>query len=265
MGKRMAIAVSGWYFELSLFSVFKQIKDLFNITVLTYYKRAEDQRPRHYDLIPASRQIEEYVIPSGVRHLKIPVAGLEFGGYDWYIKNVWDRESPVLFMHDDIQIYNPNVFTDIQNQLQGIDQAFIFRDEKEEIANGRVHGRGIYCSARFIRFMLDYVCECPHSKDHEHPHYPGRKPKVILRGMGPHTGFFSDVYNLGEHTEGKVPLHCRHYNEGIYHFAAFAGRCVRTDGVWPGFRSKIAAYFPDFNSARRGKWTGPIYSRGEVL
>lgn len=262
----MKIAVSGWYFMPELFDIFSGIRNQFYITVLTYYKRAEDKCPREYDVIPASQQIEKHVKPSGVDYLKIPVAGLEFGGYDWYIKNVWDRESPVLFMHDDVFIYNNRVFTDIERQMAGVDQAFIFRDEVEEIANGRKHGRGIYCSARFLRFMLDYVCECGHAFDHEHPHYPNQDPKIILRGIGPHRGFFFDPYNLGEHTEGKVPKHCRHYNEGIYHFAAFAGRCARVDGPWPGFKKvKIAAYFPDFNSARRGFWRGKVYGRGEVI
>jgi len=263
----MKIAVSGWYFSPNLYEIFGKIKELFEITVLTYYRRAEDDCPRDYDEYPAFKQIEKYVTPSGVRHLKIPVAGLEFGGYDWYVKNVWDRKSPVLFMHDDVEIYNIGVFGEIQNRLRDceIDQAFIFRDEAEELANGRQHGRGVYCSSRFIRYMLDYVCECGHAKDHEHPHYKNEEPKVILRGMGPHAGFFYDAYNLGEHTSGAVPKWCRHYNEGIYHFSQFAGRCARTDGNWPGFKSKVAVYFPEFNSGKRGTWKGPIYSRGKEI
>ena len=260
----MTIAVSGWYFNPELFEVFKKIKEQFNITVLTYVERAEDRKPRDYDIDPASEQIRKHVIPSGVTHIKIPVGGLEFGAYDWYIKNVWNRKSPVLFMHDDIKIYDTNVFADIESRLKEIDQCYKFRDEIEEVANGRRHGRGISCSARFIRFMLDYVCDCAHAKDHEHPHYPNEEPKVILNGVGPHTGFFYDPYFYGEQL-GVVPKHCRHYNEAVYHFDAFAGRCYRTDPPWPGYKTKVKIYFPKFNSGKRGTWKGRIYDRGESL
>lgn len=263
----MKIAVSGWYFEKELFENFSKIAHDFDITVVTYKGRAEDKCPRPYDKIPASDQIKKYVLPSGVTHHLIPVAGLEFGGYDYYIKNFWDGESPVLFMHDDIRVWNHNVFYDIANEMikDEMNQAFIFRDETEELANGRMHGRGIYCSRRFIQFMLDYECQCGQSFDHEHPHYPGQKPQVMLKGTGFHNGFWYDKYNMGEHTEGKVPYHCRHYNEGIYHFAAFAGRCNRKDPPWPGLENvRKAVYYPDFNSARRGMWAGKVYSRGKI-
>jgi len=262
---KMKIAVAGWYFDPNLFEIFKQLRDKFEITVVSYFRRVEGNEPRNGEDIPIPTLIQGHVVGSGVKLVKNPNGGLEFGNYDWYIKNIWDRKSPVLFMHDDVVIYNINVFEEIEKKLSDCDQAFIFRDEMEEIANGRHHGRGIYCSARFIRYMLDYVCNCAHSKDHEHPHYKGEEPKVMLRGIGPHTGFFYDPYNLTEHIAGKPPKHCRHYNEGIYHFSAFAGRCTRTDGHWPGFKSKIAAYFSEFNSGKRGTWRGRVYGRGKEI
>lgn len=267
----MKICVSGWYFERNLFeNIFKKISDKFEIVVVTYYQRANGSIVKDYDKMPVPEMIDSYVKDSGVIHYKIPIAGLEFGGYDYYLKNIWDKESPVLFMHDDIVIYNFNVFDIIKDRLKKefYDQAFIFRDEVEELANGRIHGRGIYCSKRFLEFMLSYTCTCRQAFDYEHPHYEGFKPKVILEGTGPHTGFWYDCYNTGEHTEGKPPRHCRHYNDGIYHFAEFAGRCSYTNEPWPGFpKDKVRGrvHFPDFNSGRRGLWTGKVYGRGEDL
>jgi hypothetical protein len=264
----MQICVSGWYFERDLFEVFKVNKQ-FDISVVTYYNRANGNIKRDYDEIPVPEMISSYVKESGVKHYKIPVAGLEFGGYDYFIKNIWDQQSPVLFMHDDIVIYNPNVFDIIKEKLAKweYDQTFIFRDEVEEISQGRIHGRGIYCSKRFIDFMLSYTCECKQAFDYENPHYEGFKPKAILEGTGPHRGFWYDPYNLGEHTRGQPPKHIRHYNDGIYHFANFAGR-TSYKSPWPEFpkqKVRTAVHFPDFNSAHRGEWTGQIYGRGKEL
>jgi len=265
----MNICVSGWYFDRELFEVFKQIKNDFDITVVTYYQRANGTITRDYDSVPVPEMIDSYVKDSGVKHYKIPVAGLEFGGYDYYLKNIWDRESDVFFMHDDIKIYRPEIFKEMEKHLTENDyyQAFIFRDEAEEISQGRIHGRAIFCNLLFLDFILKYTCECKQANDYEHPHHEGFKPKVILEGTGPHRGIWYDPYNLGEHTEGAVPKHCRHYNDGIYHFAEMAGR-TSYKAPWPEFpKDKVRGrvHFPDFNSGRRGKWTGKIYGRGQKL
>lgn len=244
----MKICVSGWYFERDLFEIFKEVSKKYEIVVVTYFRRSNGGITRDYDPIPVPDMIKEWVLPSGVTHWEIPVAGLEWGGYDHYLKNIWDRESDVLFMHDDMRVSDPAVFDRIAELPH--DQAYIFRDLSEELANGRKHGRGVYCSKRFLEYMMNYVCMCGQANDHDHPHHPGN----ILRGTGPHTGFWYDPYNLGEHTNGAVPLHCRHYNAGVYHFAAFAGRCVRTDRHWPGFDSGVRVHLPEFNAGRRGTW-----------
>jgi hypothetical protein len=98
--------------------------------------------------------------------------------------------------------------------------------------------------------MLDYVCNCGQKDDHEHPHYPG----TILQGTGPHAGFWYDPFNLGEHTNGAVPTHCRHYNAGIYHFAAFAGRCTYKKPPWPNMNTAGKVHIAGFNAGRRGTW-----------
>jgi hypothetical protein len=72
--------------------------------------------------------------------------GLEFGCYDWYLKNKWVG-GPVLFLHDDNEI--------TQEALDAIatiqqDQVFLFASEAEAEANGKAHGRAMFCSERFL-------------------------------------------------------------------------------------------------------------------
>jgi hypothetical protein len=268
-GGTMNIAINGWYVNKDLFKPLKKISNYFDITVVMNRHRAAGHSLRPNDngaSIP--KMIKKYLVKSGIKLVLRDPGGLEWGGYDYYIKNCWDRRSAVLFMHDDIKIYDPKVFYQIEMQMkeEGVNQAFIFRDEAEEIANGRMHGRAVYCSAKFINFALLYQCACAHTYKHEHPHHKGQNPIVILQGTGVHNGFWYDKFNLDEHVDGKPPLHCRHYNEGIYHFAAFAGRCIRNDGIWPGLEKvKERRHFPDFNSGKRGSWSGRIYGRGKKI
>ncbi len=266
----MKICVAGWYFNEELFKVLAEINKKYPITVVSFYRRVDGREIRDTDIESVPSLIKRVVKPTGIPVVKNPNGGLEWGNYDYYIKNIWDRQSPILFIHDDILIYNPAVFDIIEEKLSKweYDQAFIFRDEAEEISQGRIHGRAFYCSKRFIDFMLSYTCDCKQSLDYEHPHHEGFKPKIILKGTGKHNGFWYDRYNLAEHVSGQPPRHCRHYNDGVYHFASFAGRCSYTNPPWPGFsKDKVRAqvHFPDFSSAHRGVWTGKIYGRGKNL
>ena len=77
----------------------------------------------------------------------IPNFGLEFGCYDWYLKNKW-KDGPVLFMHDDNEITDAAL--DAIAQMT-VDQAFLFSSEAEAKANGQAHGRAIFCSEKFLK------------------------------------------------------------------------------------------------------------------
>ena len=77
--------------------------------------------------------------------------GLEFGCYDWYLKNQW-KGGRVLFTHDD------NLITqEALNAIEGIqqDQVFLFSSEAEAEANGRAHGRAFVCSEKFLQRLKD--------------------------------------------------------------------------------------------------------------
>jgi hypothetical protein len=180
--------------------------------------------------------------------------GLEFGGYDYYLKELWDRESPVLFMHDDVEARRDDVFDDIASlTAMGIDQAYIFRDLREEEVNGRIHGRAIYCSRKFLDFCLSYICECREATGYKDPHNEG-----WLSGIGPHNGFWWDRNHDFLHVSGKVPKGLRHYNCGIYHFHGVHVKEAHRRGMKVNRRVHIW----DFESARRGRMN---YVRREVI
>lgn len=84
--------------------------------------------------------------PNPCRFASIPNIGLEFGCYDWYLKNEW-QGGPVLFMHDDNEITEEAL--DLISQMT-MDQAFLFSSEADALANGKAHGRAIFCSEKFL-------------------------------------------------------------------------------------------------------------------
>lgn len=75
--------------------------------------------------------------------------GLEFGAYDWYIKNVWDKKSGVLFMHDDVVI---DKSFDMKNffKLCGDADYVMFRNGSK-VSGG---GRCIYLSGKMISLLV---------------------------------------------------------------------------------------------------------------
>jgi hypothetical protein len=76
----------------------------------------------------------------------IPNVGLEFGSYDWFLKNKCGS-GPALFMHDDTEVLESAL--DLISQMT-VDQAFLFSSEADAQANGKVHGRAIFCSEKFL-------------------------------------------------------------------------------------------------------------------
>jgi hypothetical protein len=194
----------------------------------------------------------DFLETTGLPHKDIGIYGLEFRCYDWYIRNEWDGESDVLFMHDDERIAGPWVFDQIAKLKH--DQAYIFEDFAECKANGGKHGRGIYCSKAFIDFILGFECKCMEAQDHYDNHNPG----ILLPGVGPHTGFWYDPWNRGDHYEGKPPPGVRHYNSSIWHFAGIVGRAK---GEKLDVGNKI--FIPGFESGRRG--TFGAYERARKI
>jgi hypothetical protein len=233
----MQICVAGWYFDRGFLNSLSNVQDKFRTTIISHLPDAYER----YEL-------------NGARVIPIPNVGLEFGCYDYYLKNAWNGRDDVLFMHDDMKIKDPSVFSSISKL--DIDCAYIFRNYAEEKANGGKHGRAIFCSARFLAFLIDFTCVCHQSEDREDVHH---NKGTILKGQGPHTGFWFDKDNTG-HIMGKPPVGIRHYNDAIHHFHWVLGRvrdqrCGTKEG-WPNPKEKMDVvnriFFSDLVAARRG-------------
>jgi hypothetical protein len=76
----------------------------------------------------------------------IPNVGLEFGAYQFYLENQW-QGGPVLFMHDDNEVTEAALDS---ISAMTVDQAFLFSSQAEAEANGKAHGRAIFCSEKFL-------------------------------------------------------------------------------------------------------------------
>jgi hypothetical protein len=117
------ICVVGWYFNDSCLKVLAESRhDSFFVC------HKEPPKPIHNSIV-------------------IPNVGLEFGCYDWFLKNEW-KDSDVLFMHDDNEITEDAL--DLIANLDR-DQVYLFTSEQEAKANGHCHGRAMFCSEKFLR------------------------------------------------------------------------------------------------------------------
>ena len=264
----MKICVCGWYYQPRLLDVLREVNSRYPVTIIAH------KEP------PAA-------IP-GLQVVTVPNRGLEFGAYDYYLKQHWGGDDSVLFMHDDVDVADASAFDDLAAIPH--DQAFIFRDELEGRCNQTFHGRMFFCSAKFLRAIM-VTCNCHQATDwieHHHNHFCSRGcsnsckevegwdndvvlctykenqdhkrcvqcGKVIegsqywatmLRGQGPHTGFWFDLDNSG-HSRGRPPVGIRHYNDAIYHFALQCSR-LKSDGH---LDSRNVVYINKINLYKRG-------------
>ena len=234
----MKICVTGYYFDADFIECLHQAQKNYPTIIISH---ADD---------PGEKYTIKHIPVIGKENI-----GLEFSIYDYYIKNLWDGSSSVLFCHDDIHLSNPSIFNDISRLTH--DCAYIFRDQAEDRANGGKHGRAIFCSPRFINFIKGFECECKWIEEKPDPHNRGE----ILPRLSKHTGFWFDPNNKG-HICGKPPKGVRHYNEAIYHFHWTLGRirdqrCGPKEN-WPCPKEKMdvvnRVYFSEWEAGRRNLW-----------
>ena len=85
--------------------------------------------------------------PVALEHfIVIPNVGLEFGAYQFYLENHW-QGGPVLLLHDDLEITEAAL--DAISKMD-VDQAFLFSSPADAEANGKAHGRAMFCSEKFL-------------------------------------------------------------------------------------------------------------------
>jgi hypothetical protein len=104
-------------------------------------------------IVPLSKLQNTYIV--GHRQgdsLNIPTIivkniGLEFNCYDYFVKNIWDKKSDVLFCHDDIIIKDISFINDIENTKGDI--VMVWHSEKQKRQN-LAHGRMFKCSCNYL-------------------------------------------------------------------------------------------------------------------
>lgn len=199
----MNICVCGWYFRKSFMTALKQVSHRFPVAIV-----AHRMPPKHaLDLA--------WVLKENV--------GLEWGAYNYFLMNLWDGQSSVLFIHDDTEVMDTRVFSRIA--MIEADQAFIFNNGREAAYNSGGHGRAVFCSSKFLN---------------------------VVKDSG---GFWYDEGNKGFIAEGgyrteKPPEGCMHHNAAMH-------RLMRDFAKWRkidlGLEVRRQILMPDLFLGRRGK------------
>jgi len=182
----MNICVLGWYYNPS------------------FYKTLESIHSKYPVFVVAHKSSKSHSLPTKL----ISNIGLEWHGYDYYLKNIWDEKSDVFFTQDDTEVHDAGIFDKIAEIKK--DVSYIFRTERDCKGNAGAHGRAIFISKRFLKYIKNMKCSCKWSRE---------------RGEVYHTGFWYDYRNFGETRENDVAFFFtsatgphRDYNKGIEHF-----------------------------------------------
>lgn len=206
----MKICVCGWYYFDSIYRDLEEVNKTYPVFIV-----AHKPDPKL----------------NGFEWKERENTGLEWGAYDWYLKNEWDGESDILFMHDDVRMrpifseYETvpvtQIFRAIEKLADEYDQVYIFRSLDEKKKNFGLHGRAFLATARLLRYLLDN-----------------------------HDGIWYDADNTG-HTMGPTPEWCKHYNEADYRFRDVL---IKIDTLETGMSLNNSIILPPFDCARRGKF-----------
>ena len=200
----MRICVCGWYLD-------------------EYRETYEQLRAvsKTYPVFVVSNRDSPFLQTMGLPYVVRENTGLEWGAYNHYLMHVWNGESDVLFMHDDVELYGtedtPLEAILAQFMTCGVTQAYVF-ESKEDGALQRAHGRMVFMSAEFLKQAY---------------------------AMG---GFWYDERNSGYVDESDFALRyksgCEGYNAGILRFKQQA------DKIGGDVNRVITC--PTFRMAKRG-------------
>ncbi|MBE3138201.1 MAG: hypothetical protein IMZ63_00115 [Actinobacteria bacterium] len=118
----MQICIAGWYYCKEFLEFFTDSKNVYIVA----------HRPGNSLNIPC-------VIIENV--------GLEFNCYDYFVKNVWDKKSDVLFCHDDIKIKDISFLYELEQINAKI--TMVWSSEVQRRKN-LAHGRMFKCSCEYL-------------------------------------------------------------------------------------------------------------------
>jgi len=129
---RVQICVVGWHFFRK---IYKQIsKSSLDIHIVSH---------RYNDML------DKY----NLKYSIIENVGREFHAYDYYIKNIWDKKSNVIFMHDDIEIEDfEKVFKGLLEKTIGLDFSYILGKKTAKYKSSGE--RSMYFSKKLIKLFL---------------------------------------------------------------------------------------------------------------
>jgi len=209
----MKICICGYYYKEEFLQAMAHIKSKYEIHII------------------ANKRWERDNIPDGIKVTKRENIGLEWGAYDFYLKNIWDGKSDVLFLHDDIR-FRPIIHdykfvgpTKIIDSIAKIkdDQVYFFSSTSHAEKNYYIHGRALKCSRKFLEALKE-------------------------------NGGFPYDENNSSHTRGPTPKHCRHFNWADYQFADF----IKTLNNKPSWRVGEYKIIPALDCATRGRFDNEI-------
>lgn len=125
----MTVCVVGWHFHRPLYETLRESK--YPWTIVAHRKPPDDLS-----------------FPGPQCRVLLHNIGLEFHCYDDYLRSDWvNSRGSVLFSHDDNEITEAALDTIAALDR---DQAFLFSSDADAQANGKAHGRAIFCSERFL-------------------------------------------------------------------------------------------------------------------
>jgi len=216
----MNICVLGWYYDKPFMEVLEKVHPKYPVHIVGH-------RPNPNPTLPTT---------------VIDNVGLEFGGYDYYLKNLWNGKDSVLFTHDDTMITNIAVFDKVAQINK--DFSFIFYNERESMSCMGAHGRAFFCSPRFLKYYKNLKCRCHYIKED---------------GEEYHTGFYYDKKNLGNVAyDGEVIMDYTQvcdgdsYNKGIKHLHMILRQIKNMDFMEPMNWRFGEDILPDYQYGYRG-------------
>jgi hypothetical protein len=194
----MQICVCGWYYTPALYQSLLSVRRRFDVVVV------------------AHRPGESLGLPSILREN----TGLDWGAFSYFLDQVWDGATDVLFLQDDI-----DPLEGFWEEMVAIpyDQAFIFRDETEYEA-AYSHGRAHFATARFLRLVFE--------------------AGGIWFDQG-NEGFIASGPSWSE----EPPDGCQDHNAGI---RAFTSQVKQIGATYPDMRVNRQVYTTKVHLGRRG-------------
>lgn len=132
MGKnRLSICIVGWYYWSEFYNFLKRISKKYDVFVIAH---------RHNEILDRLK----------LKYKVVKNVGLEFGAYSWFMENVWDGKSSVIFMQDDVIIKEDKVIGKLfkKSRESGLDFIKWGYDRKKSPG-----GRCIFCSRKILRFI----------------------------------------------------------------------------------------------------------------